>query len=70
MSLPVSWAGPEEELLDVNVAAALLTVKPSTLAAWAREGRVPVVRLGPRATRWTRSMLREIVAQRVDPGHC
>jgi predicted DNA-binding transcriptional regulator AlpA len=70
MSLPVSWAGPEEELLDVKVAAALLTVKPSTLAAWAREGRVPVVRLGPRATRWTRSMLREIVAQRVDRGHC
>lgn len=70
MSLPVSWAGPEEELLDVKVAAALLTVKPSTLASWAREGRVPVVRLGPRATRWTRSMLREIVAQRVDRGHC
>lgn len=70
MSMPVSWAGPEEELLDVKVAAALLTVKPSTLAAWAREGRVPVVRLGPRATRWTRSMLREIVAQSVDRGHC
>lgn len=63
-----SWSGPDEELLDVRAAAALLTVKPPTLAAWARDGRVPVICLGPRARRWTRPMLREIVVQRVDRG--
>jgi hypothetical protein len=59
----VSWEGPDEELLDADAAAALLTVKPSTLRAWAREGAVPVVRLG-RLMRWTRPMLRAIVAAR------
>ena len=56
----MTWEGPDDELLDCRQAAALLTVKPSTLAFWAREGRVPVIRLGPRATRWTRPLLREI----------
>jgi excisionase family DNA binding protein len=55
-----SWSGPADELLDARQAAALLTVKPSTLLAWARDGRVPVHRLGPRHLRWTRSLLRQI----------
>ncbi len=55
-----TWEGSDDELLDVKQAASLLTVKASTLAFWAREGRVPCIRLGPRATRWTRPLLREI----------
>ena len=43
---PISWEGPADELLDVDQAAALLTVRPSTLRYWAREGRVPCIRLG------------------------
>jgi hypothetical protein len=62
------WDGPEEELLDVRRAAALLTVKPSTLSYWAREGRVPFIDLGPRHHRWTRPLLREIVAERLANG--
>lgn len=61
----VVWNGPDEELLDVKQAAQLLTVKPSTLAYWAREERVPSIRLGPRATRWTRPLLRKIIADHV-----
>ncbi len=64
----VSWEGPDDELLNVAQAAALLTVKPSTLSYWAREGRVPVIRLGPRATRWTRPLLREIRNAALDRG--
>ena len=66
---PISWLGPDDELLTVDEAAALLKVQPSTLRYWAREGRVPAIRLGPRATRWTRPLLREIVASRLDRGH-
>jgi excisionase family DNA binding protein len=55
-----SWSGSDDELLNVREAAELLTVKPSTLLAWARNGRVPVHRLGPRHLRWTRPLLRQI----------
>jgi hypothetical protein len=65
----VTWDGPDEELLDVKQSAHLLTVAASTLAYWAREERVPVIRLGPRATRWTRPLLRRIIAERLtDPA--
>jgi hypothetical protein len=60
--------GSEDELLDARSAAALLTVRPSTLLAWARDGRVPVIRLGPRHLRWTRPMLRKIRDDALDPG--
>lgn len=63
------WHGPDDELLDSRDAALLLTVKRSTLLSWAREGRVPVVRLGPRHLRWTRPLLREIRDAALDPGH-
>jgi excisionase family DNA binding protein len=62
------WRGPDDELLDSREAAMLLTVKRSTLLSWAREGRVPVVRLGPRHLRWTRPLLREIRDSALDPG--
>ena len=38
------------------------------IPTWAREGRVPVVRLGPRHLRWTRPLLREIRDAALDPG--
>ena len=62
------WRGPDDELLCVREAAVLLTVKQSTLLSWARERRVPVVRLGPRHLRWTRPLLREIRDAALDPG--
>jgi hypothetical protein len=62
------WRGPDDQLLDARDAAVLLTVKPSTLLSWAREGRVPVVRLGPRHLRWTRPLLRQIRDAALDPG--
>lgn len=64
----VPWEGSDDELLDVKAAAALLTVAPSTLTYWARERRVPCIRLGPRATRWTRPLLRQIRDERLDRG--
>lgn len=65
---PVTWDGPDDELLTVEEAAALLRVKPSTLRHWAREGRIACLRLGPRATRWTRPLLREFAAGSLDQG--
>jgi hypothetical protein len=43
-----SWDGSDDELLDAREVTALLTVKASTLLAWAREERVPCIRLAPR----------------------
>jgi excisionase family DNA binding protein len=62
-----SWSGCDDELLDARKAAELLTVKPSTLLAWARDGRVPVHRLGPRHLRWTRPLLRQIRDAALEP---
>jgi excisionase family DNA binding protein len=64
----VAWDGPDDELLPAREAAVLLSVKPSTLLAWAREGRVPVYRLGLRHLRWGRPLLREIRDAALDPG--
>jgi len=62
------WVGRDDELLDAGQAAELLTIKKSTLLGWAREGRVPCIRLGPRHLRWTRPLLREIRDRSLDPG--
>jgi excisionase family DNA binding protein len=62
------WLGCDDELLDAREAALLLSVKASTLLAWARDGRIPVIRLGPRHLRWTRPMLRQIRDGALDPG--
>jgi excisionase family DNA binding protein len=64
----VTWEGPDDELLTVEETAVLLKVKPSTVRAWARSGRLPCVRLGPRATRWTRPLLREFRDRCLDAG--
>jgi hypothetical protein len=63
-----SWDGSDDELLDARQAALLLTVKASTLLAWAREERVPCIRLGPRHLRWTRPLLRQVRDESLDPG--
>ena len=57
-----------EEFLTVEEAAAILKVKPSTLRAWVREGRIPCYRLGPRATRFTRVLLAEFAESTIDRG--
>jgi excisionase family DNA binding protein len=64
-----TWEGPDDELLTVVEVASLFKVKASTVRAWAREGRLPCVRLGPRATRWTRPLLREFRDRCLDPGN-
>jgi hypothetical protein len=66
--ISASWDGPDDELLDARQAAVLLTVKPSTLLYWAREERVPCIRLGPRHLRWTRPLLRQMRDKALDPG--
>ena len=63
-----SWDGSDDELLDARQAAALLTVKASTLLSWAREERVPCIRLGPRHLRWTRPLLRQVRDESLEPG--
>jgi excisionase family DNA binding protein len=57
-----------EQLLDVEAAAKLLNVKPSTVYEWVRSGAMPCLRLGPRAIRFTRPMLEAWLADRLDPG--
>ena len=66
-SLPQS---DDERLLDVNEAAALLAVKPSTLYQWAYQRRIPVVKLfGPRgALRFRRSDIMAVVTQSLRPA--
>ena len=54
--------------LTVEEAAAYLSVRPSTVRAWVREGRMPCFRLGPRATRFTVELLDEFAASRLDRG--
>jgi excisionase family DNA binding protein len=65
---PASLHGDDGELLTVEEAAAILKVRPSTLRHWVREGNVQCIRLGPRATRWTRPLLRDIVESKLDSG--
>jgi excisionase family DNA binding protein len=55
--------GDDGEILTVEEAAAILKVKPSTVRHWVREERMPAIRLGPRATRFTRPLLRQFVEQ-------
>jgi excisionase family DNA binding protein len=57
-----------EDLLDAKAAGKILGVEPRTVTAWAREGRMPCLRLGPKTIRWTRAMLEEWAASKLDPG--
>ncbi|MBA2361422.1 MAG: helix-turn-helix domain-containing protein [Actinobacteria bacterium] len=58
-----------EPLLDAKAAGSLLGVPASTMYEWVRQGRLPCLRLGPRAIRWTREMLADWAAEQLDRGH-
>lgn len=55
MSLPAEH--PPPDLLTTAEAATLLRVSPITIARWAKQGRLPSYRLGPRAVRFRRADL-------------
>ncbi len=57
-----------EALLTVEDAAGLLGVKTSTVYEWTLAGSLPCLRLGPRAIRFTRPLLEEWLADRLDGG--
>ena len=57
-----------EALLSADEVAVLLGVKTSTVYEWVRSGSLPCLRLGPRAIRFTRPLLEEWLASRLDPG--
>ena len=52
------------QLLDVREAAALLKISPGSLYHWLSQGRIPVVRLGPRCVRFRRSDLEEWISEK------
>ena len=57
-----------EPLLDAKQVGKLLGVPPSTIYEWVRTGQMPVLRLGPRAQRWTQGMLERWCETRLDRG--
>ena len=57
-----------EALLSADEVAALLGVKTSTVYEWVRSGSFPCLRLGPKAIRFTRPLLEEWLASRLDTG--
>ena len=47
------WNPPwEDPLLTCAELAERLRLKPATIRLWTRQGKIPVVRLGPRAVRY------------------
>ena len=50
-----------DRLLDVNDAAAMLAVKPTTLYQWAYQRRIPVVKLMGRALRFRLSEIQRLI---------
>ena len=57
-----------EPLLDARDVAALFGVEADTVYNWARSGELSCLRLGPRCLRWTRPLLEEWLAERLDEG--
>lgn len=59
-----------ERLLNVQEAAAMLSLKPATLYQWAYERRLPVVKLsGPRGPlRFRLSDIEKLIARSVRPA--
>ncbi len=53
---------PSDRLLDVNEAATLLGMKPTTLYQWAYQRRIPVVKLFNRALRFRLSTIEKLIA--------
>jgi len=61
-------SSPEDRLLDVREAAALLGLKPATLYQWAYERRIPVVKLFGRALRFKLSTIEKLIADSERPA--
>ena len=53
---------PDDRLLDVREASAILGLKPATLYQWAYERRIPVVKLFGRALRFKTSTIMKLIA--------
>jgi excisionase family DNA binding protein len=53
----------EDRLLNVKEAAAMLSMKPSTLYQWAHERRIPTVKLYRRALRFRLSVIQSLIAK-------
>ncbi len=56
-----------EELLNVNEAAQMLRIRPSTLRLWRLQGRLPVVKIGG-SIRFRRKDLHDFIQSSVIPG--
>lgn len=65
---PKSAGHPEDRLLDVKEAAAMLGLKPSTLYQWAYERRIPVVKLFDRALRFRLSTIQALIRDSERPA--
>ncbi len=59
----MALAPVEDRLLDVKEAAAMLSLKPSTLYQWAYERRVPTVKLYGRALRFRLSVIQALMTK-------
>jgi excisionase family DNA binding protein len=66
--LPFGFERARDRLLTVAEAASLLGVKRSTLYQWAREGRLPSVKLLGRALRFRESDLQRLINKSVRPA--
>ena len=62
-SEPMGRTAEEDRLLNVKEAAAMLSLKPSTLYQWAYERRIPTVKLYGRALRFRLSVIQRLMAQ-------
>ena len=62
--------GQSDQLLDVHQAAAMLSMKPSTLYRWVYERRIPVVKLFGRhgALRFRLSVIEKLIAASERPA--
>ena len=59
---------PDDRLLDVTEAAAMLAVKPTTLYQWAYQRRIPVVKLMGRALRFRLSTIEKLIRDSERPA--
>jgi len=57
-----------DRLLDVNEAATLLGLKPSTLYQWAYKRQIPTVKLFGRALRFKLSEIQKLIAKSERPA--
>lgn len=51
----------DDHLLTCSEAAKLLSVRPGTIRAWTAARRIPSVKIGPRAVRYRRASLEQLI---------